>query len=282
MFKLIFTNSQGVEIELFGRPFRLSKVEGLGDVQADVQSQRAPYQDGDTTIDVVLQPRYMTVELKIYGKDAAETEANRRKFASIFNPRLGEGVLKYVRGEEEKVISVLAESVPVFPDGPTNRQPTFQKSLLYLKAPNPYWRGASVTEEPAFEPLFEFPFEGEFEMGMQRAQRIIHNDGDAPAPLQIDFFGPAQSPVIENLRTGEFIRINRSLAENETFKIDTEKNTLFYVDDEGNKTNVFHWIDPFSDFFKLELGDNEITCHCAISNNQKDFDIRYQKLYVAV
>lgn len=284
MFKLQYENSRGDSIELFGRPFRLSKVDGLGDVQAETQMQRVPYQDGAAYIDSMLEPRYPVIELKIYGQDAKDTEEKRRYLASIFNPKLGLGTLKYIRGDEEKVINAAAESVPFFPDGSTNRQATFQKVVLYLVCPNPYWRSTSITEEPAFEPLFEFPFDDldGLEMGIQRTQRVITNDGDAPAPLQVDFYGPAESPIIENLRTGEFIRINRSLRENETFRIDTDKDTLFYEDAQGNKFNVFNWMDTDSSFFQLELGDNEITCHCAISNNQKDFDIRYQKLYVAV
>lgn len=284
MFKLQYENSRGESIEIFDRPYRLMAVDGLGDVQADLQSQRAPYQDGDMLIDVLLQPRYMKIELKITGKDAAETESNRRKFASIFNPKLGLGTLKYVRGDEVKIISALAESVPSFPDGPTNRRPTFQKALLYLKAPNPYWRSTSVTEEPAFEPRFHFPFSGPIIMGVQRTDRIIINDGDAPAPLQVDFYGPADSPIIENKTTGEFIRIKKRLEEGQTLKIDTADGvkSIIYVDVEGTETNVFNWIDLDSTFFKLEIGENDITCHCAISNNQKDFDIYYSKLFNVV
>ncbi|MEK5038763.1 phage distal tail protein [Sporosarcina sp. FSL K6-3457] len=284
MFKLQFENSRGQKIELFGAPFRLFGVEGLGDVEADIQSQVVPYQDGDALIDVILRPRYMTVELKITGNDAAETEANRRKLASVFNPRLGLGTLKYVRGTEVKLIKTVAESVPIFPDGPTNRGATFQKALLHLKAPNPYWRSTSITEEPAFEPLFEFPFEGEFEFGVTRNDRLIYNDGDAPAAFQVDFYGPANSPIIENLTTGEFIRINKRLEEGQTLKIDTTDGvkSVTYVDEDGAETNVFHWIDLSSTFFKLGVGENDITCHCAISNRQRDFDIYYHKLFTAV
>lgn len=293
MFKLQFENSRGQVVELFDYPYRLISVEGLGDVGAEIQSQRAPYQDGETYIDSVLEPRFMTIELKIEGIDAADTESKRRLIASIFNPKLGPGTLKYIRGDEVKVINAVPESVPSFPDGNTNRKDTFQKALIFLKAPNPYWKSPTVTEEPAFEPLFEFPSdyweEGEdgdiyFEMGIQRSDRTIVNDGDAPSPLQIDFYGPADSPIIENETTGEFIRINKRLEEGQTLKVDTTDGikSVIYVDEEGTETNVFNWIDLDSTFFKLEIGENDITCHCAISNNQKDFDIYYSKLYNAV
>lgn len=282
MFKLQYTNSRGQSIELFSAPFRLSKVEGLGEVDAYIQTQSSPYQDGDTLIDVMLQPRHISIELKIVGNDAAETEANRKRFASVFNPKLGLGELRYVRGAEVKVIKVVAEAVPSFPDGSTNRGATFQKTLLFLKAPNPYWQSTKITEEPAFVPLFEFPFEGEFEFGIQRSDRIINNDGDAPAPLQVDFYGPAQSPYLENQTTGEFIRINKRLEEGQVLKIDTSNSGVHFIDEDGTRMNVFSWIDPATTFFKLDIGENIISCKCATSNRFKDFDIYYHKLYNAV
>ena len=282
MFKLQYENARGEGVELYGRPYQLSIVEGLGEVEAEIQSQRAPYQDGDTLIDVILQPRHMTIELKIHGKDAAETESNRRKFASVFNPKLGLGILKYVRDGEVRIIKVVAESVPSFPDGTTNRQTTFQKALLYLKAPNPYWRSTSITEEPAFEPLFEFPFEGEFEMGMQRDQRIIFNDGDAPAPLQIEFFGPALNPKIINNTTGEFIRIKQELHEGERMMIDTTDSSVFFINVDGEARNVFPWIDLNTTFFKLGIGENDIE-YTADSDIQGTIvNISYSKLFTAV
>ncbi|VDG98912.1 Phage tail protein [Lysinibacillus sphaericus] len=282
MFKLQYTNSRGQSIELFSAPFRLSKVEGLGEVDADVQTQSSPYQDGDTLIDVMLQPRHISIELKIVGNEAAETEANRRRFASVFNPKLGLGELRYVRGSEVKVIKVVAEAVPSFPDGSTNRGSRFQKALLFLKAPDPYWRGLTVTEEPAFEPLFEFPFEGEFELGMQRDKRIIFNDGDSPAPLVVEFFGPATNPQIINNTTGEFLKINQTLKEGERMMIDTGVSSVYFIDEFGQQRNVFPWIDLASTFFKLQIGDNDIEYTADSDIQGAVVNIRYSKLYTAV
>ncbi len=282
MFKLQFENSRGVSIELFGRPFRLMKVDGLGDVSAEIQSQRSPFQDGETYIDSVLEPRFISIELKIYGQDAADTEAKRRRFASIFNPKLGLGTLTYVRGDEKKKIEAVAEAVPSFPDGQGNRSSTSQRVLLFLKAPNPYWRSINITEEPAFEPKFRFPISGPFIMGIQRERRNIINDGDAPAPIIIEFFGPALNPAIINNTTGEFIRIKQELQENERMMIDTSDSSVFFIGEDGTKRDVFPWIDMDSTFFHLELGENDIE-YTADSNIQGTIvNISYSKLYNAV
>src|SRR5699024_6396646 len=230
------------------------RVDCISDVGAENQMQRSPYQDGATLIDTILETRPIEIELKITGKTDIELMDNRRKLSSVFNPKFGEGKLEYI-GTHHKIIGAVAEAVPFFPDGSTNRGRTFQKALINLSCPNPYWQSPGITEEPAFEPLFEFPFEGEFEMGIQRDRRIINNDGDAPAPIQVEFFGPALNPKIINNTTSEYIKVNQMLEENEKMMIDTTDGikSVFFVDEEGNERNVFNWIDLGSTFFKLEI-----------------------------
>src|SRR5699024_6843259 len=161
---------------------------------------------------------------------------------------------------------------------------SFQKALINLSCPNPYWQSPGITEEPAFEPLFEFPFEGEFEMGIQRDRRIINNDGDAPAPIQVEFFGPALNPKIINNTTSEYIKVNQMLEENEKMMIDTTDGikSVFFVDEEGNERNVFNWIDLGSTFFKLEICENDIEYTADSVIQGVNVNIMYNKLYVGV
>lgn len=292
LFKLFFTTSRGKEIELYGRPFGLISVEGIGDVGADVQMQYAPFQDGGTYIDAVMQPRYITITMQVFGTNGQETQDRRREIASVFNPKLGPGVLRYECGDSVRLIDAVAEKVPAFPDGVGNRRDTYQKGIINLICPNPFWRSPEVTEEAAFEPLFEFPSipyweEGDdgdlyFQVGMQRNDRVIDNDGDAPAPFRIDFYGPADSPIIKNETTDQFIQINKRLEEGQTMKVNTADGTVIYVDEYGVESDQFAHLDLGSQFFDLQIGENDITCNCAVSNNQKDFDIYYSKLYNAV
>ena len=283
MFKLKYTNSRGESIELFGRPFRLVSVEVLAEVESDNQMQKAPYQDGNTLIDSVLESRYPTIELRITGANFEEVTASRRKLSSIFNPKLGEGTLEYI-GDDHKIIAAAAESVPFYPDGSGNRGRTFQKAQINLVCPNPYWKSPTVTEEPAFEPRFHFPFSGPFIMGIQRDRRIINNDGDAPAPLQVEFFGPALNPKIINNTTGEYIKVNQTLEENERMLIDTTdgNKSVFFVDEEGNERDVFQWIDLGSTMFDLIVGENDIE-YTADSDIQGTIvNITYNENYVGV
>jgi len=226
----------------------------------------------------------MELELRVSGKDELEFLGNRKKLTSIFNPKLGPGTLEYTDASGTRLIKAVPESVPSLLSGGENHGPTHQRAIVYLVAPNPYWQSPGITEEPAFEPLFEFPFEGEFEMGMQRDRRIIDNTGDAPAPLQVEFFGPALNPKIINNTTDEYIKINQQLHEGERMLIDTTDGTksVFFVAENGERRNVFNWIDLGSTFFKLQIGENDIEYTADSDIQGAIVNISYHKLYTAV
>jgi Phage tail protein len=284
MQRIIYTNARGQSVELkSSAPFLLQSIDGLGDVDADIQTQKAPFQDGSTYIDSVLQERPISLEVVILADKSTLLE-KRQYLASVFNPKLGKGVLRYENGETIREIEAVPEGVPVFPSGRENRGPIFQKAIVNLLCPNPYWKSTEITEEPTFEPLFAFPFEGVFEMGMQRDQRIIVNDGDAPAPLYIEFHGPAINPIITNKTTGEFIKVNQTLQEGEVMRIDTTpgNKSVYFVQPDGTERNVFNWIDLNSSFFQLVVGENEIEYSADSDIQGAIVIIRYRKLYNAV
>ncbi|MEF7566409.1 phage tail family protein [Bacillus infantis] len=283
--KITFINSRGQSIELSNRrPFLLGSVEGKGDVQANVQTQKTPFQDGSTPIDVLLNERSLTLPVMIMSETQEALLVDRQHLSAIFNPKLGEGILVYENLDVKREIKAIPESVPSLPTGFENNGFYHQRTIINLFCPNPYWRSLQITEEPTFQPLFRFPFEGEFQMGMQRDQRIIDNDGDAPVPIQVEFYGPAVNPLIRNNTTGEFIRVNQELLEGEYMKIDTApgNKSVFFVSADGSERNVFNWIDLNSTFFSLVIGENDIEYTADNDIQGAIVNIRYQKLYTAV
>lgn len=283
--RIIFTNARGQSVELkSSAPFLLQSIDGLGDVDADIQTQKAPFQDGSTYIDSVLQERVISMQIAILASHTATLLQQRQYLASVFNSKLGPGTFRYENGEIVREIEAVPDAIPIFASGRGNRGPTFQKALVNLICPNPYWKSTEITEEPTFEPLFQFPFEGVFEIGLQRDSRIIVNDGDAPAPIYVEFHGPATNPVITNKTTGEFIKVNQTLVENEVMKIDTTpgKKSVYFVQPDGTERNVFNWIDLNSTFFQLVVGENEIEYSADSDIQGAIVNIRYNKLYNAV
>lgn len=89
--------------------------------------------------------------------------------------------------------------------------------------------------------------------------KIIDNEGDTDAPVQIEYQGPAKNPCVINETTGEFIKVNMEIGEQEKLVINTA---------EGQETvnlitphmvqDVYNNIDLNSTFFKLIVGKNLI------------------------
>lgn len=260
-FKLEYINSKGETIELYGRPFRLVNVTGLGDVEAEIQMQKAPYQDGATLIDTALEPRYIDIEIKIIGSNTEDTETKRRKVASIFNPRLKAGTLRYISDSGVREIKAIATALPNFPDGSDNRQATFQKALIQLVAPDPHWKDI-IAENYKLEDFvgnFRFKFRFPVRFATRGDSRILINKGDVPTPIVVEFRGAAVNPKITNVTTGEFIKVNRTIPPGYKLVLDTSfgNKRVEIVAPDGVVENAFHYIDLESTFFSLEVGETK-------------------------
>jgi Phage tail protein len=257
--KVTFYNSLGDFIVLsYGHPFFLSRIGGLGDVDAETQMQKSPGQDGSTPVGkVVLKERPIPIEVDIFENH----DSNRLLLSKIFNPKLGEGRLVYENDLVRREIRASSEHVPIFPD---NRPKVTQKALINLIAYNPYW----LTEEQAeqlvvWEGGLEFPLELPATFAEQSGDKskILVNEGDAESPLLIAFNGPATSPIqVMNKTTGEFIKVNQNLLQGEKLEINTAfgQKRVSKVLADGTVQNAFHFISLDSTFFSLQMGNNLI------------------------
>ncbi|QOV10941.1 phage distal tail protein [Viridibacillus arvi] len=283
---ITFTNSRGETVKFGGPPFYLQSVTGLGDVTAQIQKQKSPFQDGSTFLDALLDEREVEITFLIVAdleQNYGDVSKARARIAQICNPKLGPGILKYENDYVVRIIDAIASHVPIYGDN-GERTKTLQKSTISFIAHDPYWKSLKVDEEPAFKPLFQFPFSGPFQMGIQRDERIIENDGDSETPIFVEFFGPAKNPQIINETTGQFVKVNQNLLEGERMIIDTSEDnkSVFFVNELGESRNVFHWIDLGSTFFKLVIGENKIKYSADSDIQGAILNISYNKRYNAV
>ncbi|CEG28076.1 phage tail family protein [Bacillus sp. B-jedd] len=285
MEKVTYINTRGETIEFSHRPpFILSKIDGLGDVEASVQSQQAYGQDGDTYINSQLEPRYISMEISIVAKHQNDLSQNRQLLTRLLNPKNGEGYLKYENGLVTRIIGAICEHVPKFP--PNSRKSRYQVSFINLKCPNPYWQSADEYSESlsSWEGTFEFPFSFPIEFGTRANRAILSNDGDEKTPVVIVFYGPATSPSITNETTGETIKVNRVLASGEVLEVNTEfgNKTVEIIKPDGLRQNVFNYIDPDSEFFQLAPGKNALFFASEDIENPGSALIKYKKRYIGV
>lgn len=280
--KLIFTNSQGLSVELGNEgPFILTKIEGTGAVTADIQTQKSPFQDGMTYIDNTLEPRLLAIEIMILADSEEAMTRRRRKLLQVFNPKLGPGRLIYEFGGSIKEIEAVPELAPVFPDA-RPFEDTMQPGLISLYCPTPFWleQFEQSQEIAAWIGGLKFPLRFPTTFAMKGpGQKTVINNGDVETPVRIEFIGPAANPRITNTTTGEYIQVNRRLEPGERLIITT---------DFGNKRikingqNVLHWIDLKSVFWQLQPGDNIVDYSSDDQMEPASVVISYKNRYVGI
>lgn len=285
MRKLTFTNSRGISVSFYLSPFTIESLTGIGEVGADVQGQRSPYQDGDTYIDTLLQPRYITLEGSITNTNSTKIREYRSFLLSVCSPKLGLGKITLELDGDIKEIEGVLDGAPVFPERGQN---PFQQFIITWKCPNPYWQSIEQKTEPlaAFMPKFTFPFSFPVQFGERGSQATLINDGDVPCPVEIEFNGPATKPIIKNITTGEFIQINKELLAGEKLIINTsEGRDRRVVIDKGNGVieNAWGYIDIWeSTLFMLDVGENVIAYDAIASGGQAVVKVSFRKRYVGV
>jgi hypothetical protein len=260
MRKLTFTNSRGESVVLGNSaPFLVTKLDGTGAVDVDVQMQKSPFQDGRTFIDSLLDTRQITIEGAILSKNPLDLTSQRRKLVQVFNPKLGPGTLRYEYDGGVKEIQAIADASPVLPD---RQNSPFQKFLLTLVCPEPFWLDEKATtyEMADFVGGLQFPLRLGSRFSIRGSKLTFQNTGDVETPVEIKFKGACIGPKITNLTTGEFIKVNKPLLAGETLIITTAFGNKRVEIDKGNgvRENAFNWIDLESTFWQMVPGYNTI------------------------
>lgn len=280
---LTFTNAQGQSVELKNSaPYVLTSIEGTGGVETSIQTTKAPFQDGSTLHDVLLENRAIAIEGYVIGASREDMYSRRQTLASVLNPKLGAGTLTYQNDHTIKVIKAVPEQSPVFKERMGNNQ-QFNIDLLCTL---PFWM------DPGYESVtlrymmggLTFPLILPTAFSERSYKRVMTNSGDVETPVEIEFYGPAINPTVKNNTTGEVIIVKRTLVEGETLLISTEfgNKRVEVLRADGSRENVFNWIDLSSSFFQLQTGDNELEYTSNNDSYVSSVLIKYRNRYVGV
>ena len=293
MEKITFINSKGHSVELGNNgPFILTKIEGTGAVDVNIQNSKSPYQDGVSYHGNTLEPRSLSIEIMIIAENIEEMMNYRRKLSNIFNPKLDEGTLIYEIGDIKREIKAISELAPVFPDAGDFKD-TMQPGLIQLYCPNPFWEDLEEGKEEIalwisdWEFPVDIPVEG-MEFGHRATTLIknIINNGDVPCGMRIEFKALATvvNPSIFDFNTREFIKVKRNLLAGEKLIINTSfgNKRVELVKSNGTIENVFHYIDLKSTFIQLDVGDNLIQYDAEEGIDNLEVSIYHKPLYIGV
>lgn len=284
--QLKFTNSRGESITFnsVGSPFGANNITGLGDVDADIQTQTSPYQDGSTLIDVVLNPRPISFDSVIFGTGDTDISNKRKRLSKVFNPKLGEGVLELRYGDNVFMIKAVAEHVPTFGTGFQNRGRRHQVALIDLICPNPYWEEviSTVVKLEDFVSNFRFPFRFPVRFASRGDVKVIVNEGHVNTSIVAEFRGEMDNPKITNQTTGEFIKVNQSIPPDHKLIIKTsaDEMSVDIVGPDGETQDVFGHIDLDSTFIKLVVGENKLSF--LTEGGKPEVYIKYKNKFIGV
>lgn len=286
--KFIYTNAnnESVSISRTGT-FRIIDIDGLGKVESEVQTIKSPFQDGETYVDSILEMRYISLEVGIFAENEAQLYQHRRTLSRIFNPKMRGGTLlcEFPNGKRE--IGAIPEASVDFPTG--DNSPKFQRALIELVCPDPYWLSLTVQTQPMANWIgglkFPLSFRGHSLKFAERGTRVtLNNDGDVSSPVEITFKGTATNPIVLNKTTGEFIKVNRVLDATDKLIISTKfgDKRVEIENAEGVRTNAFNWLDIESTFFQLVTGDNEIEYTSDTGTDLTTVEIKWRNRYLGI
>lgn len=257
MQRVTFVNSRGESL-VFGNspPFILNKIEGVDGPPGDILSTKSPYQDGSSFDSIRLSERPITITGYIIPKTMQEMYQQRRNIMRILNPKLGLGRLVYSNDAQSYAIDAVIEGSPTFQERYTHNQ----SFVLNFICPDPYFTDENKTSKGLrFESGgMTFPLRLPTMFAYSAYRGNFTNSGDVETPVEIHYKGPALNPIITNETTGEFIKVNYDLSENDVLVINTAfgQKRVEVMNSDGSRTNVFHWIDLDSTFFQLDIGQN--------------------------
>ncbi|MGI5900791.1 MAG: phage tail family protein [Christensenellales bacterium] len=279
--KFIFTNSKGQSVEFTNdAPLFMKTYHGTGGSPVDIQTQKSPYQDGETLIDTTLEMRDIQLVVAILGTSTAEVMQHRRRLSQVLNPKLGRGKLRFESETGAHEIDVQPNGAPAFPGGKA-RGALYQECLIELLAPSPFWL------DPYFESRELSYLMGGIQFRLKLPtmfsywgfERRVINDGDVPTPVEIEFKGPAVNPTVSNETTGELIKVNRELQEDEVLNISTAFGQKYVC---INGDNAFHYIDLSSVFWQLVPGENLLSYTSNNDSIKTQVTVKWKNRYVGI
>jgi hypothetical protein len=282
--RLTYENARGESIEFYLSPLIIESLTGIGEVDADLQSQVSPFQDGDSLLDVRVQPRFIVLEGKILKTDSSEIKSYRERILRVCNPKLGLGKITIELDGDIKEIYAAMDGGVAFPE---RGRDTWQKYLVNWKCPDPYWRDPKKISTPlsAVKGSFRFPFSFPVSFGTDNGYTTLVNDGHVETPITIDIQGPVVNPKITNRTTGKVFRINHSLSSNEVLHIDMNPKAkrVELTRDGISIKNVMGWVDyAVSDFWQLDIGNNTIEYVADAGNSDAIVVVAWHNLYAGI
>lgn len=247
--KIEFSIQSGYVIDMFNSPTAQS---------VDMNVSSAARSIGDKLESQQVTGKYMTISGTIIGSGV---DGKRAKMLHVIAPLMKAQLIF----EDKYILDVYPKETPTIERYASH--PTFQ---MMLYAPYPYWRtkDGNTVMLLGLEKHFRFPWNisspnpFRFSTYTKNAYKNVYNGGDAPTQWKVTFLAKSvlSNPMIENIQTGEYVRVLCTLDVGEQVAVDTRgpEITVTMIARDGTETDGFTNLDIGSTAFQLQVGDNLI------------------------
>ena len=274
-------SKDGEEIRMDGNLFGIWAYSGIESSDYEIETRNYVQYDGAKLLAKRTLTREIMVEFEYIPWDGKEDV--RQKLISFFDPksygRLIVEMYGTARAIEYEVKSFKVKNQNIF---------SKLRCLLYVQCLNPYFQSTEQICEKISTLIggWKWKFTLPFRMKQYGPlEKTITNNGHLPAPVEIFFRGPAVNPKIINHRTGQYVRLKRTLTTDDTLYISTEygKKTVEIRTEDGRIEDGWDYLDLESEFFWLQKGENMIAySNEDVSVRSRGVEVRYRELFFGV
>ncbi|MFL0361801.1 phage tail family protein [Pseudobacillus sp. 179-B 2D1 NHS] len=287
MQKASYTNERGQSIHFdIAPPFILQSIEGTGNVSVNLNTYSTPNHDGKYIKDSKLDMRHIVLRTTIKARNNKQLFGYREFISSIFNPKL-KGTLEYKTPNGTKKINAVIEETPLFSEykGDT------VVCLINLLCPDPYWYDLHEKHYTFYTPVtpaFSFPLNTKsneyFSLGYESTTTKVVNNGHVQTPLFLKFEGGVKNIFLENLTTGEFIRINKKINSTDTLVINAAdgQKEVSLIKEDGKKSNAIGMMSLDSSFLYLDIGENVLKYTAESDSGSATLHLQWNHKYLGI
>lgn len=260
------TNGGVLELSQENTPFYILKEVDWGTIKATHNQTRYVKQVGTTLISTVLGTRDVEISGWVIGRNQNEMSIRKTRLNSFFNP-MHTYQIEY---DIYKLEVIFNQSIRYSRDRSWNNEIACEWKIDGISTNPLFYELDSIANESTdTDPKFKFPFmfsvdtNEDLIFGEVKINTIIRiiNGGqvDVGMTIKLSSFGEVKNPIITNVETGEYIKINKTLASGEEVLINTNigsKSVKGRMDSNSEYENYYNYRDFGSSWLQLSMGNN--------------------------
>ncbi len=274
--KIICKNAEGDELEIaYHPPYILKSIEGITGFKNNIILSNSGQRDGGIRNGAYVEPRHITMQVVL----VQDIEYHTERLRGLFVPK-ELGTFYYYGDSYTRKIDYEVDNLDI-PHTPKRTK----TALISLTCSDPYFRDADeysknmAAKTPMISaPLALPPWGLVASVSATRQEEPVVNGGNKETGITITFLakGPVSTPRLDNLTTGEYIKVDVDMEAGQQLTINTNFGHKAITLDGVNINNKK---DRMSEFIQLTKGENILKYGADSGRTDLDVYLRWSAEY---